>query len=360
MARYRRFQIEMSCGDIDARPQRARPFGEIASAKAQRICAVELPGKTLRHRGVRNGDRGDGRINALEGVFRVPPRCAALCGDRREHVRCRRQHVADRVLPGGLAAKCRQRLGDLLGQRVPVPVRRCAPPRLGLAGTERFLAFQQLRRVDLSGRLGGQMPRVCTQRPVHLGEGFALEPPSLWRPHRDERGLCQTGDHGQQGGRDRRQSRLRVLDDQQQPRRPGEESGGCADRPLHAREEAPQRDHDHEHDAVTGGESTGQHGDSQLDGDREHDRHPSERVVLQRDRARDRACRGGRGRRPHRPPEQGGRRQHQNAEKAPRDRAVVRQVQSESQSLGHPIILTRPRPHAGPSRHFDMSAVTPG
>ncbi len=131
-------------------------------------------------------------------------------------------------------------------------------------------------------------------------------------------------------------------------RRPGEEPGGCADRPLHAREEAPQRDHDHEHDAVA----------------RRSARRPTRRLpVRPRPRARcgirpsglscsaiapaiapARSCRG---RRPRRPPEQGGRRQYQNAEQAPRDRAVVRQVQSESQSLGHPIILTRPRSHPG-------------
>ena len=95
---------------------------------------------------------------------------------------------------------------------------------------------KQLRGVNLRCGIAGQPARVRAQRAVHLGQCFALEPPTAWRPHRDQGGLCQTGDDGEEGRHHCRQGRLRMLDDQQNARRSRNEPGGCADSPLHARE----------------------------------------------------------------------------------------------------------------------------
>ena len=84
-----------------------------------------------------------------------------------------------------------------------------------------------------------------------------------------------------------------MLDDQQNARRSGNEPGGCADSPLHAREETPQRHRDHEHNAVRSGQSAGQHGRTQFHRNGEDDRYSIKRTVLQCDGAGD-CTRGGR------------------------------------------------------------------
>ncbi|WP_372508174.1 hypothetical protein [Mycolicibacterium alvei] len=131
----------------------------------------------------------------------------------------------------------------------------------------------------------------------------------------------------------------------------GHQAGVGAQRPLHARGEAPQGNHRDEDGTVPSGEGAQQDRDGQFHGTGDHQRHPAAGTALQRDRTGDHAA----AQRPHRcragTPRHSDRSHRQNADQAPDHRTGVRGVEPEGigclSTCVHLTILARNRPSVG-------------
>ena len=198
-----------------------------------------------------------------------------------------------------------------------------------LADAEFFAQFDQGCGIRDRRRVGGELSRRGRHRGIGTAEGAALLLPTLLRPRRHQHGLRQSAEYGQRRGPDRirRQGRRRTGDQQRTGGRRNQTRVG-ADRPHHARGQAPERHGHHEHHAVRGCQGPDQDGRSHPEGNPDHQRQSPVRTVLQRRGAGDRgtAARGdGRPRHTHPgTPVQRGDDRQQDAEQATGHLADVR------------------------------------